>query len=97
MATCLRAGERIVVCDAFRAGELYDDMPSPERLMLNIERLNPALHRDRSVIHECLSSELHLQTHEKFRFTHVDGGHSAEEAYADLELCSRHVLPNGSS
>jgi methyltransferase family protein len=95
MATCLQSGERIVVCDAFRPGELYDDIPSPERLMLNIERVNPGLRRDRIVIHECLSSELHLSADEKFRFIHVDGGHSAEEAYADLELCSKHVLPNG--
>jgi hypothetical protein len=95
MAKCLQPGERIVVCDAFQPGELYDNMPSPERLLFNIKRLNPELHRDRIVVHECLSNELHLENHEKFRFIHVDGGHSAEEAYADLQLCSKHVLLNG--
>jgi hypothetical protein len=95
MAKYLRANERIVVCDAFRPDDQYPDPPSPQALLLNIERLNPAVRHDRIIIHECVSSELHLAAHEKFRFIHVDGGHSAEQAYADLQLCSKHVLPHG--
>jgi hypothetical protein len=30
-----------------------------------------------------------------FSFCHVDGGHTAAETYADLELCSRILLPGG--
>lgn len=42
------------------------------------------------------SSELRsedLGTH--FSFCHIDGGHSPEETYADLELCSRILMPGG--
>jgi hypothetical protein len=31
----------------------------------------------------------------EFSFCHIDGGHSPEETYGDLELCSRILLPGG--
>jgi hypothetical protein len=97
MAMCLRPGERIVVCDAFESDteDIYNKKPSPEILISNIERLNPELKRNRIIIHNCLSNNLHLGAEEKFRFVHIDGGHSAEQAYFDLRLCSKRLLPNG--
>ena len=31
----------------------------------------------------------------RFSFCHIDGGHSPEETYRDLELCSRILMPGG--
>ena len=97
MARCLGPGERIVVCDAFQADtdDRYAQKPSPENLLANVERVNPGLDRDRIVIHPCLSNDLKLDDKERFRFIHIDGGHSAEQAYFDLQLCTRYLLPGG--
>jgi hypothetical protein len=97
MAKCLEPGERIVVCDTFESDtdDNYANKPSPENLISNIERVNREMEKDRIVIHKCLSNDLQLDTEEKFRFIHIDGGHSAEQAYFDLQLCSKHLLPNG--
>ena len=97
MAKCLKPGERIVVCDAFEldVDDNYDNKPSPENLISNIQRVNREIERDRIVIHKCLSNDLHLDADEKFRFIHIDGGHSAEQSYFDLQLCSKHLLLNG--
>lgn len=97
MATCLQPGERIVVCDAFESNidDHYANKPSPAALISNMKRLNPRIGEDRIVIHKCLSNDLHLNKEEKFRFIHIDGGHSAEQAYFDLNLCSKHLTPHG--
>ncbi len=97
MAACLRPKERIVVCDAFESdtNDYYSDKPSPEVLISNLERLSPELKKDRIIIHKCLSNDLQLDAEERFRFVHIDGGHSAEQAYFDLNLCSKHMHPNG--
>jgi len=61
--------------------------------------------RNMQMFFECLdflevvttrSSE--LKTNElgnQFSFCHIDGGHSAEETYQDLSLCSRVLMPGG--
>jgi len=76
MAKCLKPGERIVVCDAFEldVDDNYDNKPSPENLISNIQRVNREIERDRIVIHKCLSNDLHLDADEKFRFIHIDDG-----------------------
>ena len=97
MAKCLQPEERIVVCDAFESDtdDNYANKPSPENLVSNIERLSPGINRNRIVIHKCLSNDLHFDSEEMFRFIHIDGGHSAEQAYFDLNLCSKHTTPSG--
>ena len=97
MAKCLQPGERIVVCDAFESNtdDYYPTKPSPAGLISNIKRLNQELEEDRIVIHKCLSNDLHLNNDENFRFIHIDGGHSAEQAYFDLNLCSKRLAPHG--
>ena len=97
MAKCLQSDERIVVCDAFESDtdDKYVNKPSPENLVSNIGRINPGIEKDRIVIHQCLSNDLRLASEELFRFVHIDGGHSAEQAYFDLKLCSKHVVPGG--
>lgn len=96
MARYLLPGERIVVCDAFESDtdDPYADKPSVENLIANIARLNPQLERSRIVVHKCLSNDLKLGD-QMFRFIHIDGGHSAQQTFFDLELCSRHLLANG--
>lgn len=97
MANCLEPGERIVLCDAFELNtdDNYIDTPSPENLISNIKSVNPEIENDRIVIHKCLSNDLQLDAEDKFRFIHIDGGHSAEQVYSDLQLCSKHLLSNG--
>jgi len=97
MSKCLGPGERIVICDVFDldAGDRYANKPSPETLLANIKRLNGRLEDDRIIIHKCISNDLRLDERENFRFIHIDGGHSAEQAYFDLEFCGKHVMPNG--
>lgn len=97
MARCLGPGETIVVCDAFESetDDHYANKPSPENLISNIQHVNREIEKDRIVIHKCLSNDLQLDAEEQFRFIHIDGGHSAAQAYSDLQLCSKHLLPNG--
>lgn len=97
MGKCLKPGERIVVCDAFDldTDDEYANKPSPEILVDNIKGLNDSLEKNSVVIKKCLSKNLHLDSAEKFRFIHIDGGHSADQAYFDLELCSKHLISNG--
>lgn len=97
MAKCLQPEERIVICDAFESDtdDNYANKPSPENLVSNIERLSQGINRNRIIIHKCLSNDLRLGSEEMFRFIHIDGGHSAEQAYYDLKLCSKHIIQNG--
>jgi predicted O-methyltransferase YrrM len=97
MAKCLQPGERIVVCDAFESytDDYYANKPSPADLISNIKRLNQELEKDRIVIQKCWSNDLHLNNGETFRFIHIDGGHSAEQAYFDLNLCCEHLTLHG--
>lgn len=97
LAACLKEGERVVVCDAFESEteDRYAERPSPETLLRNIRRVVPALDAARVEIHECFSNDLRLDPERRFRFIHIDGGHSREQALFDLELCSRHLMPGG--
>lgn len=96
LASCIQAGERLVVCDAFESDteDSYQDKPSPERLRANVARVRDDL-GERLVVHHCLSTDLQLVGTERFRFVHVDGGHTADAVHADLELVAPHVGPGG--
>ncbi len=97
LANCLGSGERIIVCDAFEADteDPYSDRPSPELLRGNVTAVNPNLPEESLDIHACLSNELKLEPGLQLRFAHIDGGHSEEIAYSDLELCAPHITPSG--
>lgn len=97
MASLLKNGERVHVCDAFEADaeDHYENKPSAENLMRNLRRVTPNLTDEQVVIHQCLSNDLKVEESQKFRFIHVDGGHSAEQAYFDLCLSRKHLLPHG--
>ncbi len=96
MAAYLQAGEKLVVCDAFEqdTDDTYADKPSPARLRRNLLAVHPALDWEQIDVRACLSRDLQLDD-AQFRFIHIDGGHSKEEALADLTLCAAHLAPHG--
>lgn len=97
LAYCLQPSERLVVCDSFRAPteDQYSEKPTEQDLLDNILKINPTFDARVLVIHSCLSTELSLPETDRFRFIHVDGGHSHEIAYSDLCLAHRHISPKG--
>lgn len=97
MSWCLREGEKIVICDAFESEtqDEYVNKPSYHTLIKNIMKVNPELDKSRITVHECLSSELSLAENNRFRFVHIDGGHSENQVYADLSLCQNHLIDEG--
>jgi hypothetical protein len=97
MASCLQPKEIIVICDAFEANidGIYENKPTQTILLSNIKQINPNLDDNKIIIKACLSSNLQLDQDNLFRFIHIDGGHSAEQVYLDLKLCSEHILSKG--
>ncbi|MDZ7685331.1 MAG: class I SAM-dependent methyltransferase [Gammaproteobacteria bacterium] len=85
------------MCDAFESDteDHYADKPSPEQLMDNVRGACPGLREHQIEIHATLSNDLDLEPDREFRFIHVDGGHSAQQAYFDLTLCSRYLAEGG--
>ena len=97
MALHLTPSERIVVCDTFQAQteDHYNRLPSPANLVGNIMSVNPGLDRTKIVIHNCSSTDLSFPPEQKFRFIHIDGGHSRNVVHSDLKLSAKHLMPKG--
>ena len=99
MSVCLKPSERLHVCDSF--GEETEDQrryynkPTPQDLLKNIMSINNKILRSQIVIHNCLSDNIKLDENIKFRFIHLDGGHSAEQIRRDLAMAKKHILPKG--
>lgn len=96
MAAYLQPGERLVVCDAFEqpTADAYHDKPTPARLRHNLLFVNPDLDWTQVDVRVGLSRDLQLGD-ARFRFIHIDGGHSQEAALADMRLCAAHLAPQG--
>jgi hypothetical protein len=90
-------GQVLEVCDAFEAptADHYDDKPTVEDVLTSIRAAVPGYEAERMCVHNCLSKDLTLSEGARFRFAHVDGGHSTEEALHDLRLVADHILPHG--
>lgn len=97
MCRYLNDGEKIIVCDAFESQteDNYEDKPSPAVLLDNILKINPRLNPSKVSIRYCLSSELSFEKSVKFRFIHLDGGHSKDQVLEDLNLCKNHLINKG--
>jgi predicted O-methyltransferase YrrM len=97
LATFIRPGERLVVCDAFEreTTDKYTRRPSQQDLRRNVKLIAPGFDLDALVVHDCLSSDLRLDPGIRFRCVHVDGGHAHDEALGDLRLVADHVIPGG--
>jgi len=85
------------VVDAFDLplDEAYGDTPSPEGVWRNLQAVVPGLDRGRVQIQRAYSGDLRLAADLRLRLAHVDGGHDAATARADLDLCLRHLIPGG--
>lgn len=94
---CLKPGERLVVCDSFRnpTEDHYSEKPTEQDLLDNIRKVNPSFNSGVLEIHSCLSTDLRLNPSDKFKFIHIDGGHSHEIASNDLNIAHAHVTNNG--
>ena len=97
LAYCLRPTEILHVCDAFErpSDGKYAVHATQARLWENLTTVNPELSRSAVVIHDCYSTDLKLDESQRFRFVHVDGGHTKDVALNDLRLCAKHMLPHG--
>ncbi len=97
LAYCLSPTETLHVCDAFeRPGdEAYTVHPTQVRLWENLLTVSPRLSKSAVEIHDCYSTDLKLDESQRFRFVHVDGGHTKDVALNDLRLCAEHMLPSG--
>lgn len=97
LARCLNPGEVLVICDAFEAPaeDKYPFPPSPAQLLRNLTMVVPDLHTESVEILADLSTNISFDADRRFRFAHVDGGHSFATALSDLRLCASHMLPGG--
>lgn len=97
MAWFVGPGERLVLCDAFEheTRDKYAATPTSTDVVSAIRRSTPRLDPEMLVIHKGLSSSLVLEPASRFRFVHIDGGHSTEEARGDLELVKPHIPVGG--
>lgn len=89
----------------FVAIDLFDDMQdqntshsgsgSQQRFLTNMARVHGSDLNFTQVIAAPSSSLKPADLGHNFSFCHVDGGHSSEETYRDLELCSELLAPSG--
>lgn len=96
MAAYLQPDECLVVCDAFAqpTDDAYAHKPTPEQLQRNLLFVNPGLNLAQVDVRVGLSCNLQLGD-ARFRFIHIDGGHSQQAALADMRLCAAHLAPQG--
>ena len=90
-------GESLRVCDAFELDTVdrYADKPTISDLLGAIRVSVPDFDEAHLVVHNCLSKDLVLPSEARFRFAHIDGGHSREEALGDLRLTAPHMIAGG--
>jgi hypothetical protein len=89
----------------FVAIDLFDDMQdqntshsgsgSQQRFLKNMSRVHGDDLNFTQVIAAPSSSLKPADLGHNFSFCHVDGGHSSEETFRDLELCSELLVPSG--
>jgi hypothetical protein len=88
--------EKMQVCDLFedqKSNTSVSGMGDKAIFLQNIARI---LGKSPIQIHEKLSGELTVEEiGSSYRMFHIDGGHSFEEALADLTLASRAIHPYG--
>jgi len=97
LARALRPGETLHVCDPFDLGveEQYGDAPTVARLLTNLRSVLPHLNDAQIVTYRSISTQLHLNPLQRFRFAHVDGAHAHADCLHDLRLCEAHLVPFG--
>ena len=89
--------ERLAVCDIFDQQELNVSGSGRGNYEVFLANMRRAFGRADFVdTFQCLSSELTPEDiGTKYRFFHIDGGHSHRACYGDLELAAACTIPNG--
>jgi predicted O-methyltransferase YrrM len=97
LANHLNLGEYLVICDIFEEGDsaVYGDTITPKEVTANILSVNPGLSAGVIRIFKGDSSKLSFGPEDRFRFIHIDGGHSYKECLLDLRICVEHVINSG--
>jgi len=97
LGSFLDKGERLHVCDIFEGGDkdVYGECPTPETVVANIQKVTPGLKSEALKVIKGDSSKLRLFPGDRFRFVHVDGGHSYKVCLSDLRVCVDHVVDGG--
>ncbi len=97
LASYLNFKEILVVCDLFEEGDtsFYGICPTIEKMTANILSVNPGLSPKVISGVKGDSSQLKFGMKDKFRFVHVDGGHTYKECLSDLRICVEHVISDG--
>lgn len=91
----LRDGEAVTVCDPMEL--LFPDDPNAPNAGLvraNVAKANPGMNPDSLKIFNVLSKDLNLDG-QTFRFIHVDGSHTHDDALLDLRLAREHLIRGG--
>ena len=88
--------ERLVLNDVFSAPatDRYPEYPSVSSVRKAILQFRPEAERQ-LVFLEGDSRTTTIPVASRFRFVHVDGGHSFEECYSDLVRVTPHVISGG--
>jgi predicted O-methyltransferase YrrM len=96
LAMHLQPGEHLYLIDVFdlASDESYT-APSVATVRENLYRTVPTLAPDAVTLIRCDSRAVTLPADLQLRFVHIDGGHAAETVYADLKLCTPHLLIGG--
>jgi len=83
--------ERFAICDDF--DNKKNKIPVKQLFLKNLK----SFFKDISFteIHSKASSQLNSEECNNIRFFHIDGGHSAEETYQDLQLASESIIESG--
>jgi SAM-dependent methyltransferase len=97
LAKCLRAGERLVVCDTFDldTGEKYAEVPTIGVVAQAIRSFVPTVTPAQLDLRRCKSEQLELAPTDRFRFVHVDGAHEQDVALHDIRLAASHLAEGG--
>ena len=91
-----RPGERVLLCDVFdTTDDQYNDPATPDQVRTNLEQVVPGLRRDEIEIFVGRSESIAFQPGQRFRFVHVDGGHSRAVALRDIKIADQHLARGG--
>lgn len=92
----LSTDEKMQVCDLFGDQKLNTSVSGSGDKAIFLKNIDRILGKSTIQIHEKLSNELTItEIGNSYRMFHVDGGHSFEEALADLTLAAQAVHPYG--
>lgn len=92
----VRSGERLILNDVFSAPatDKYPEYPSPDDVRRAVLQFSPGI-ADKLVFIEGDSRTSRFPPDARLRFAHVDGGHSLDECYADLNRVAPFMVQGG--